>query len=83
MKNILNKPLILLIRFYQISLSPFFGPNCRHLPTCSQYSIEAFQEWGMVYGFWLSIKRISRCNPWGTDGYDPVPNNKNKAKSDE
>ena len=78
MKYIFHKPVILIIRLYQSLLSPFFGPHCRHLPTCSEYAIEAIQEWGLIHGFWLSIKRISRCNPWGTDGYDPVPISKNK-----
>ncbi len=54
-------------------LSPFLGSNCRHEPTCSNYGVEALKEWGAIKGFWLTIKRISKCRPGGTFGYDPVP----------
>ncbi|MEX0904620.1 MAG: membrane protein insertion efficiency factor YidD [Balneolaceae bacterium] len=64
---------IFLVRVYQTILSPFLGPSCRHVPTCSDYTIEAIQEWGVVKGGWLGIKRISSCHPWGSSGYDPVP----------
>ena len=70
--------IIYIIRLYQIILSPFLGPHCRHRPSCAQYTIEAIQEWGVIKGGWLSIKRITRCNPWGTHGHDPVPAKKNK-----
>lgn len=71
----LRKIFILPIRFYQLSISPLLGSNCRHTPTCSQYTIEAIQEWGVFKGIWLGMKRIARCHPWGTHGYDPVPKN--------
>ena len=64
---------ISIIRLYQAILSPFLGPHCRHIPSCSQYTIEAIQEWDVLTGGWLSIKRITRCRPWGTHGHDPVP----------
>ncbi|MEM9389414.1 MAG: membrane protein insertion efficiency factor YidD [Bacteroidota bacterium] len=64
--------LILPIRIYQLTISPLLGSNCRHTPTCSAYTIEAINEWGLK-GLWMGIKRISRCHPWGTHGYDPVP----------
>ncbi|MBH08934.1 MAG: membrane protein insertion efficiency factor YidD [Candidatus Marinimicrobia bacterium] len=64
---------ILIIKLYQIILSPFLGDHCRHLPSCSQYAIEAINEWGAFKGSFLSIKRITRCHPWGNHGYDPVP----------
>ena len=48
-------------------------PTCRFTPTCSQYALEAFRKYGPFKGFWLSLKRILRCNPWGGSGYDPVP----------
>ncbi len=66
--------LILMIRAYQFLLSPILGENCRHIPTCSQYSVQAIKEWGSLKGLWISLKRIFRCNPWGTKGYDPIPN---------
>jgi putative membrane protein insertion efficiency factor len=69
------------IRFYQYAISPMLGTNCRHTPTCSQYTLEAIREWGVVKGTWLGIKRISRCHPWGTHGYDPVPKKNDKVES--
>ena len=57
-----------------LTLSPFLGQNCSHIPTCSNYAIEAINEWGIFKGSWLAAKRIIRCNPWwGTYGDDPVP----------
>ena len=70
---ILSLPFIALIRIYQLVISPWLGPKCRFTPTCSQYSLEAFKKHGVFRGFWLTIKRISRCHPWGGSGYDPVP----------
>jgi len=65
--------LIKLVRFYQLTISPWLGPSCRHYPTCSTYMIDSVKEWGAIKGFWMGIKRLSGCHPWGTDGYDPVP----------
>ena len=65
--------LLLLIRFYQLTLSSVMGRTCRFLPTCSDYAVEAIQKHGVICGGWLGIKRIARCQPWGGDGYDPVP----------
>ncbi len=76
MKTIAQLPakfLILLIRIYQLTLSPFIGRNCRYTPTCSNYGIEAIKKYGAIKGGWLTIKRILSCNPWGGSGYDPVP----------
>lgn len=77
-KKAIRWVLIGLIKLYQAILSPFLGPSCRHMPTCSSYTIEAIEEWGALKGFWLGLKRISRCHPWGTSGYDPVPKKKNE-----
>jgi putative membrane protein insertion efficiency factor len=76
MKRIAQLPakfLILLIRIYQVTLSPFIGRNCRYTPTCSNYGIEAIKKYGAIKGGWLTVKRILSCNPWGGSGYDPVP----------
>ena len=62
-----------LIRFYQGAVSPLFPPACRFTPTCSQYGLEAIRKYGFLKGGWLTLKRISRCHPWGGSGYDPVP----------
>lgn len=77
MNNILIKPFILLVRFYQLAISPWMGSNCRYQPTCSSYMIEALKEHGLLKGLWLGTKRIGRCHPWGGHGYDPVPKKKN------
>ena len=64
---------ILLIRLYQITLSPWLGKSCRYTPTCSNYGLEALRKYGAFKGGWLTIKRVLSCNPWGGSGYDPVP----------
>lgn len=70
---------ILLIRFYQKFLSPLKrNPCCRFSPTCSAYALEAFQKRGFFVGFFLSVRRVFRCNPFCAGGYDPVPPKKAK-----
>lgn len=61
------------IHFYRICISPMLRPSCRFTPTCSRYALEALRRHGPIKGLWLTIKRISRCHPWGGSGYDPVP----------
>lgn len=73
MKKIFSYILIRPIRFYQRCISPMTPPACRFTPSCSQYAVEAIEKHGPLKGFWLAIKRICRCNPWGGSGYDPVP----------
>lgn len=73
-KKVLSAPFILLIKFYQVCISPLKGgPTCRFTPTCSQYALEAIRKYGPFKGGWLALKRILRCHPWGGSGYDPVP----------
>ncbi|MEO5683359.1 MAG: membrane protein insertion efficiency factor YidD [Chitinophagaceae bacterium] len=71
--RMLSYPFIALIKIYQWTISPILGAKCRFTPTCSNYSLEAFKKYGVFKGFWLTIKRIGRCHPWGGHGYDPVP----------
>jgi uncharacterized protein len=71
--QVLAFPFILLIRLYQLVISPWIGPKCRFTPTCSQYGIEALRKHGPIKGLWLTIRRVSRCHPWGGSGFDPVP----------
>ena len=71
--NILNKIFIFPVRVYQTMISPLLGSNCRYTPTCSQYMIDAINEWGAFKGIWLGLKRIGRCHPWAGHGHDPVP----------
>ncbi|QES91040.1 membrane protein insertion efficiency factor YidD [Rhizosphaericola mali] len=66
-------PFILMIKFYQFGISPMIGPKCRYTPTCSQYTIEAIEKYGILKGLKLGIKRLSTCHPGGGSGYDPVP----------
>jgi len=73
LNKILSWPFIMLIRFYQLAISPWLGSKCRYTPTCSQYGLEAFQKYGPFKGFWLTFKRVLSCNPWGGHGHDPVP----------
>lgn len=69
------RPLIGLVRIYQMAASGRPSP-CRHVPSCSTYAVEALQLHGAVRGSWLAARRLSRCHPWGTQGYDPVPDRK-------
>jgi putative membrane protein insertion efficiency factor len=61
---ILKKLFILPIKFYRYFISPLFPPSCRFTPTCSQYAIESIEEFGVLKGGFLAIKRISKCHPW-------------------
>lgn len=74
--KILAYPFILLVRFYQVAISPFTPAACRFEPTCSGYTIGALKKHGIICGGILSLKRIISCNPWGKSGYDPVPDKK-------
>jgi hypothetical protein len=71
--KLLAFPFILIIKIYQLLISPILPANCRYQPTCSHYTVEALKKYGIFKGGWLGIKRISRCHPWGSSGYDPVP----------
>lgn len=61
------------VRAYRLLLSPWVGHACRFQPTCSAYALEALERHGALRGGWLTLRRISRCHPWGGWGYDPVP----------
>ncbi|MFL2804168.1 MAG: membrane protein insertion efficiency factor YidD [Dehalococcoidia bacterium] len=67
------KLLLLIIVIYQKSISPFLPSVCRHMPTCSNYSYEALEKYGLIKGLILTIRRLLKCRPMGTSGYDPVP----------
>jgi len=69
----LAKFLILLIRIYQYTISPYFPASCRYTPTCSSYGVDAIKKHGPFKGGWLTLKRFLSCNPWGGSGFDPVP----------
>lgn len=65
--------LVLLVRLYQVTLGPFMSGQCRFHPTCSNYAIEALRTHGAARGTWLTVRRLSRCHPFHSGGYDPVP----------
>jgi putative membrane protein insertion efficiency factor len=65
--------LIAAIKAYRLTLSPWLGRQCRYLPTCSVYAEEAVQRFGPWRGAWLAARRLGRCHPWASSGYDPVP----------
>ena len=77
-RTIFRSLFILPIKLYQWFISPLLPNSCRHIPTCSAYTIEAIQIHGIFKGIWLGIIRLSKCHPWGTHGYDPVPPKKLK-----
>ena len=73
MRTLLVYPLLLLIRAYQVAISPMLGNRCRFYPSCSEYSLGALRRHGLFKGMWLSVRRVGRCHPWHPGGYDPVP----------
>ena len=82
--NIISKILIKLIKGYKFFISPLFGNSCRYLPTCSEYSIEAIKNYGVLKGLYISLKRIFSCHPikflGGGEGFDPVKKNSKVKK---
>ncbi len=73
LKKILNVFINFLFFFYRYIISPIIGNNCRFYPSCSDYSKECFEKFNLFKAFFLSIKRILKCNPFGSSGFDPVP----------
>ena len=61
------------VKAYRVIFSPWVGFNCRYQPTCSQYALDALEQHGGLKGGWLTLRRIGRCHPWGSSGWDPVP----------
>ncbi|HEX7367625.1 MAG TPA: membrane protein insertion efficiency factor YidD [Pelobium sp.] len=73
LKQLFSFIFLLVIKVYQLFISPLLGNSCRFTPTCSQYGIKAIQKHGPFRGGWLTLKRIGKCHPWGSHGHDPVP----------
>lgn len=69
----LARAFVMMIRGYQVGISPFLPPSCRYTPTCSEYAAQAIQRFGAMRGSWLAARRLARCHPWGGSGHDPVP----------
>jgi uncharacterized protein len=72
----MTKLLLLLLRGYQLAISPFLGQNCRFYPTCSNYALEAVRLHGPARGSLLAARRLCKCHPWHPGGVDPVPEKK-------
>ncbi|MGC8970771.1 MAG: membrane protein insertion efficiency factor YidD [bacterium] len=68
----MKKIALVLIRFYKLFISPLLGKNCRFYPTCSEYTYQAIERYGLVKGIFLGLRRILRCNPFNPGGYDPL-----------
>jgi len=71
--NLAALPLKALVYAYRLLISPLLAPSCRYEPSCSAYALEALEAHGALKGTWLTVKRLARCQPWGSSGYDPVP----------
>ena len=69
----LARLLMLLLRGYQLLVSPWLSPSCRYEPSCSHFAAEAVERHGAIHGSWLALRRLARCHPLGASGYDPVP----------
>jgi putative membrane protein insertion efficiency factor len=67
------KLLLVLIRCYKYAISPLIGQNCRFFPSCSDYTTQAIEKHGACKGMYLGLRRILRCHPWNSGGFDPVP----------
>jgi len=77
--QVAKKIAVTIIRGYSLLLSPWLGHQCRFHPTCSNYAVHAVEQYGVLRGSWLAIKRIGRCHPWHPGGVDPVPEIKDHA----
>lgn len=71
--SLLAKPLIWLVRAYQVLISPLTPPSCRFYPSCSAYAVTALERFGPARGTWMAVRRLGRCHPWTAGGVDHVP----------
>lgn len=72
-RKVLALPLLLLVRVYQLVISPMSPPSCRFYPSCSAYAVTALTRFGPIKGSWLAVRRVARCHPWNPGGVDHVP----------
>lgn len=76
--HLLRQIICVLIKLYQYLISPLSKPCCRYYPSCSEYAIGAINHYGICIGLWMTLKRLLRCHPWSSGGYDPVLPNDEK-----
>ena len=76
-------PFLAAIYLYRFTLGPVMGGQCRFMPTCSQYALDAYRAHGPVRGSWLTLRRLARCHPLGGQGYDPVPEREKSLSSEQ
>ena len=76
--NILSKAGQIIIRGYQLCISPYLAQSCRFEPSCSRYAYAALDEYGLFQGLWLAMKRVIRCHPWSLGGHDPLTQKEKK-----
>ncbi|MDX2151291.1 MAG: membrane protein insertion efficiency factor YidD [Bryobacteraceae bacterium] len=69
----MQRVVIEILRFYKRGVSPLLPAACRYRPTCSEYMMEAVERYGAVHGLWLGLRRLGRCHPFHSGGFDPVP----------
>ena len=69
----LVRVMVFAVQLYRNTISPFRPASCRFMPTCSEYAVDALQEYGMFRGSWLAIVRLAKCGPWHRGGWDPIP----------
>ncbi|MBU1261046.1 MAG: membrane protein insertion efficiency factor YidD [Planctomycetes bacterium] len=82
-RNLIREAIVLLIRLYQSSLGRFLGGQCRFVPSCSQYAIESVRQFGAVKGIYMAVKRLLRCHPFGSQGFDPPYAKVSEDKSED
>jgi uncharacterized protein len=73
--------LIGFLRAYRLLVSPLYGQVCRYHPSCSAYALEAVTVRGSIIGSWLTVRRLARCHPWASGGYDPVPTRRSRVRA--
>lgn len=83
LNRVLAWPLIVLVKGYQLLISPLSPPSCRFYPSCSAYAVTALTRFGPFKGTWLTVRRLGRCHPWNPGGVDHVPERKARASLTE
>ncbi len=81
-RGVLLRTVIAAVQVYRTMISPYRPPSCRFTPTCSQYAVDALQEYGLLRGTWLAVVRLAKCGPWHRGGWDPIPDRPEAVERD-